>query len=95
VGPRRAPRTPPRAAGLKYTTVVAATASDAAPLQFLAPYTGCAMARETRERGSVGARLDDWSCRAAVAALDRQAWRRWHSDATDGGIGGRGQTYWC
>merc|ERR1711865_897940 len=29
---------------LKFTTVVAATASDAAPLQFLAPYTGCAMA---------------------------------------------------
>merc|ERR1711953_1548373 len=28
---------------LKYTTIVAATASDAAPLQFLAPYTGCAM----------------------------------------------------
>merc|ERR1711948_123876 len=29
---------------LKYTTVVAATASEAAPLQFLAPFTGCAMA---------------------------------------------------
>merc|ERR1712211_119567 len=33
---------------LKYTTVVAATASDAAPLQFLAPYTGCAMAEYFR-----------------------------------------------
>merc|ERR1719446_1368317 len=34
---------------LKYTTVVAATASDAAPLQFLAPYTGCAMAEYFRD----------------------------------------------
>lgn len=30
---------------MKYTIVVAATASDAAPLQFLAPYSGCAMGR--------------------------------------------------
>ena len=29
---------------LKYTIVVAATASEAAPLQFLAPYSGCAIA---------------------------------------------------
>ena len=28
------------AGAMKYTTVVSATASDAAPLQFLAPYTG-------------------------------------------------------
>ena len=27
---------------MEYTTIVAATASDAAPLQFLAPYAGCA-----------------------------------------------------
>merc|ERR1740129_171447 len=37
---------------LKYTTVVAATASDAAPLQFLAPYTGCAMAEYFRDNGN-------------------------------------------
>lgn len=36
---------------LKYTTVVAATASDAAPLQFLAPYTGCAIAEWFRDNG--------------------------------------------
>merc|ERR1712151_985781 len=36
---------------LKYSTVVAATASDAAPLQFLAPYTGCAMAEYFRDNG--------------------------------------------
>merc|ERR1712176_1683234 len=33
---------------LKYSIIVAATASDAAPLQFLAPYTGCAMAEYFR-----------------------------------------------
>merc|ERR1712223_602438 len=36
---------------LQFTTVVAATASDAAPLQFLAPYTGCAMAEYFRDNG--------------------------------------------
>ncbi|CAF5160679.1 unnamed protein product, partial [Rotaria sp. Silwood1] len=28
---------------MKYSVIVAATASDAAPLQYLAPYSGCAM----------------------------------------------------
>ena len=28
---------------MEYTIVVAATASDPAPMQFLAPYTGCTM----------------------------------------------------
>lgn len=41
-----------RASGaLKYTTVVVASASDPAPLQFLAPYTGCAMAEYFRDNG--------------------------------------------
>jgi len=35
---------------LSYTTIVAATASDAAPLQFLAPYAGCAMGDWWRDR---------------------------------------------
>ena len=34
---------------LKYTIVVAATASDPAPLQYLAPYTGCAMGEYFRD----------------------------------------------
>ncbi|XP_050060334.1 ATP synthase subunit alpha, mitochondrial-like [Aphis gossypii] len=34
---------------MKYTIVVAATASDAAPLQYLAPYTGCAMGEFYRD----------------------------------------------
>lgn len=36
---------------LDYTIVVAATASDAAPLQYLAPYSGCAMGEYFRDRG--------------------------------------------
>ena len=30
---------------MRYTIVVSATASDAAPLQYLAPYSGCAMGK--------------------------------------------------
>ena len=41
-----------RAAGaMDYTTVIAATSSDPAPLQFLAPYVGCAMAEYFRDTG--------------------------------------------
>ena len=36
---------------MDYTIVVAATASDPAPLQFLAPYTGCAMGEYFRDNG--------------------------------------------
>jgi F-type H+-transporting ATPase subunit alpha len=41
-----------RAAGaMEYTTVVSATASDPAPLQYLAPYCGCTMAEYFRDSG--------------------------------------------
>ncbi len=36
---------------MEYTIVVAATASEPAPLQFLAPYTGCAMGEWFRDNG--------------------------------------------
>jgi proton translocating ATP synthase F1 alpha subunit len=36
---------------LEYSIIVAATASDPAPLQFLAPYSGCAMAEFFRNNG--------------------------------------------
>lgn len=39
------------AGALEYTIVVAATASDAAPLQYIAPYAGCAMGEYFRDRG--------------------------------------------
>ncbi|MBV28223.1 MAG: F0F1 ATP synthase subunit alpha [Rhodospirillaceae bacterium] len=36
---------------MEYTTIVAATASEPAPLQFLAPYTGCVMGEYFRDNG--------------------------------------------
>ena len=36
---------------MEYTTIVAATASDTAPLQYIAPYAGCAMAEEFMYNG--------------------------------------------
>ncbi len=40
-----------RYGAMEYTTVVAATASEAAPLQFIAPYAGCAIGEYFRDRG--------------------------------------------
>lgn len=36
---------------MEYTTVVLATASDSAPLQYIAPYAGCAIAEEWMQQG--------------------------------------------
>ena len=36
---------------MDYTTVVASTASELAPLQYIAPYSGCAIGEEWMERG--------------------------------------------
>jgi F-type H+-transporting ATPase subunit alpha len=36
---------------MEYTTVVAATASDPAPMQYIAPYVGCAMGEYFRDSG--------------------------------------------
>jgi len=36
---------------MSYTTVVSSTASEMAPLQYLAPYTGCAIGEEWMEQG--------------------------------------------
>ena len=36
---------------MEYTTVVAATASDPAPMQYVAPYAGCAIGEEIRDSG--------------------------------------------
>lgn len=40
-----------RGGALEYTVVVSATASESAPLQYIAPYAGCAMAEYFREQG--------------------------------------------
>jgi len=37
------------AGAMEYTTIISATASDPAPLQFLAPYTGCTMGEYFRD----------------------------------------------
>merc|ERR1712217_194410 len=52
---------------LKFTVIVAATASDAAPLQFLAPYTGCAMAEYFRDNGKHAVIFYDDLSKQAVA----------------------------
>jgi F-type H+/Na+-transporting ATPase subunit alpha len=40
-----------RGGAMEYTTVVAAGASDPAPLQYIAPYAGCSMGEDFRDRG--------------------------------------------
>ena len=52
---------------MDYTTVVAATASDLAPLQYIAPYAGCAIGEEWMEKGQdVLIIYDDLSKHAAA-----------------------------
>lgn len=52
---------------MKYTIVVAATASDAAPLQYLAPYSGCAMGEFFRDNGRHALIIFDDLSKQAVA----------------------------
>lgn len=40
-----------RAGAMDYTTVISASASETAPLQYIAPYSGCAMAEYFRKQG--------------------------------------------
>ncbi|WP_422369603.1 F0F1 ATP synthase subunit alpha [Pelagibius sp.] len=52
---------------LEYSIVVAASASEPAPLQFLAPYTGCAMGEYFRDNGSHAVIIYDDLSKQAVA----------------------------
>ena len=52
---------------LKYSIVVASTASEPAPLQFLAPYTGCAMGEYFRDNGMHAVIFYDDLSKQAVA----------------------------
>jgi F-type H+-transporting ATPase subunit alpha len=52
---------------LDYTTVVAATASEPAPLQFLAPFSGCAMGEWFRDNGMHALIIYDDLSKQAVA----------------------------
>ena len=40
-----------QAGAMEYTIIVSASASESAPLQYIAPYAGCAMAEHFREQG--------------------------------------------
>jgi F-type H+-transporting ATPase subunit alpha len=52
---------------MSYTTIVAATASELAPIQYIAPYAGCAMGEEWMENGEdVLIVYDDLSKHAAA-----------------------------
>ena len=55
------------AGAMKYTTVVSATASDSAPLQFLAPYTGCTIGEYFRDNGMHALIIYDDLSKQAVA----------------------------
>src|SRR3954468_24516827 len=52
---------------LEYTIIVAATASEPAPLQFMAPYTGCAMGEFFRDNGMHAVIFYDDLSKQAVA----------------------------
>jgi F-type H+-transporting ATPase subunit alpha len=52
---------------MEYTIVVSATASEAAPLQFLAPYAGCAMGEFFRDNGMHATIIYDDLSKQAVA----------------------------
>ncbi len=52
---------------MDYTIVVAATASEAAPLQFIAPYAGCAMGEYFRDSGRHALVIYDDLSKQAVA----------------------------
>ncbi len=55
------------AGAMAYTVVVAATASDPAPLQFLAPYTGCAIGEYFRDNAMHATIVYDDLSKQAVA----------------------------
>src|SRR5881396_558738 len=52
---------------MEYTTIVVATASESAPLQFLAPYTGVTMAEHYRDNGKHALIIYDDLSKQAVA----------------------------
>ena len=52
---------------MDYTTVVSASASDEAPLQYIAPYSGCAMGEHFRDKGKEALIIYDDLSKQAVA----------------------------
>ena len=56
-----------RAGAMDYTVVVAATASESAPLQYIAPYSGCTMGEYFRDNGQHALAIYDDLSKHAVA----------------------------
>ena len=56
-----------REGAMEYTIIVAATSSESAPLQFLAPYTGCTMGEFFRDNGGHALLVYDDLSKQAVA----------------------------
>jgi F-type H+/Na+-transporting ATPase subunit alpha len=56
-----------RYGAMDYTVVVAATASESAPLQFIAPYTGCTIGEYFRDNGQHALAIYDDLSKQAVA----------------------------
>merc|ERR1719230_2045790 len=61
---------------MSYSIIVAATASDAAPLQYLAPYSGCAMGEYFRDNGMHALIIYDDLSKQAVAYRQMSLLRR-------------------
>jgi F-type H+-transporting ATPase subunit alpha len=59
---------------MEYTTVVAASASDPAALQYIAPYAGCAMGEEVMEKGI---QIDGKEIRDALIVYDDLSKHAW------------------
>jgi len=68
---------------MKYTIIVSATASDAAPLQYLAPYSGCAMGEFFRDSGKHALIIYDDLSKQAVAyrQVNKKSYNMLISDA--------------
>ncbi|HEY7220232.1 MAG TPA: F0F1 ATP synthase subunit alpha [Candidatus Binatia bacterium] len=55
------------AGAMEYSIIVAATASESAPLQFIAPYSGCTMGEQFRDKGGHALVIYDDLSKHAVA----------------------------
>ena len=63
-------RTLEDAGAMEYTTIVVAAASDSSPLQYIAPYSGCAIGEEWMENGSEKISIDGKPSRDVLVIYD-------------------------
>ncbi|KAL8129435.1 LOW QUALITY PROTEIN: hypothetical protein V2J09_018590 [Rumex salicifolius] len=72
---------------LEYSILVAATASDPAPLQFLAPYSGCAMGEYFRDNGMHALIIYDDLSKQAVAYRQMKLMLLWAGQQASRAVG--------